>query len=86
MSDSKETVPTRELGFTKYHEDVTEEKFTTSLNYTERKQLLSFISDSSPLDNDSDYRWELFGQTSKKRSYDDSVDEDHQNAAEIKRH
>ncbi|CAG8523025.1 2657_t:CDS:2 [Racocetra fulgida] len=71
MTDSKETVPKSELGFTKYREDAT----TTSLNYTERKQLLSSVSDSSPLDNDSDRN--LLGQTSN---------EDHQNAAEIKRH
>ncbi|CAG8782401.1 2821_t:CDS:2, partial [Racocetra persica] len=74
---------TRELDFTKYNEDATEEKFTIRLNYTERKQWLSFVSGSSPLANDSDRN--LFGKTSEKRRHDNSVDKDHQNAAEIKR-
>ncbi|CAG8598769.1 11437_t:CDS:2 [Scutellospora calospora] len=74
---------TRELDFTKYNEDATEEKFTSRLNYTERKQWLNFVSGYSPLINDPDKN--LFGKTSEKRRHDNLADNDHQNAAEIKR-
>ncbi|CAG8656114.1 9771_t:CDS:2 [Cetraspora pellucida] len=73
-------ITTRDLDFAKYNEDATNEKFPERLSCTERKQWLSFICRTS---NDSDKN--LFGKTSEKRKHDNSVDNDHQNALEIKK-